>query len=158
MKRTTCAIFCEFYVFVTCVRLLYDKFSHDRSGVSLQTQFPAGLRSQRGYKEWNSMELGKTWKQCERWNASELENWMDKIKRYKIKLCKSCCTHNWERWLFVCTTYLPWDVLSPACWSCTTWSWFEGRRRNMLNLMGQNNEYSQGPWFNDKKNPKIYKV
>lgn len=136
MKSIICGVFCESCVFVICVGLLYDKFWHEKTRVLLQPQFPSVLRGKRGYKEWRSKELGKTWHKCGERNTNELENWVYKIKHYKTKLCKSYCTQSYMRCLSIYAADLPRDMLSPARWSCTNWSWFEGNEKEYVEFLG----------------------
>lgn len=42
---------CEFYVFVTYVGHLYDKFWYDKTGMSLQPQILASFRRKRNYEQ-----------------------------------------------------------------------------------------------------------
>lgn len=128
-------LFCEFCVFVTCVGLLYDKLWHNIMGVSIQPHFPTDLRVQRCCKEWRSLTLGQMWQKSGKCNVSELENQMNKFKHYKKKFFKSCYTLSYMYYLSVCATDMPQDVLSSTCWSCTTWYWFKGKKKEYTNFL-----------------------
>lgn len=128
--------FVSFCVFVTSIGLMYDKLWYDKLECHFYLKFQQSLRCKRVYKDWRYMALKQTSKKGKDWSANELKIWMDKIKHYKTifftktdmhKILRKCLSMQLSYHRMCCLVHAG---------NRNTWTWFEGKKRKYVVLIG----------------------
>lgn len=68
--------------------------------------------------------------------SSKLKIWMNEIKHRKKKLCKSRYAQNCVCYVCLCSRATTRCVVPCMLENCTPWSWFKGKKKNMMCLLG----------------------